>query len=70
MQRCRHNRLESSRERWHALSIADRQRPLVLVAHGPESDTEARLWIENLETAARGSALHLALTLLDLLTPA
>jgi sirohydrochlorin ferrochelatase len=40
---------EALRERWRALSPADRHRPLVLVAHGPESDEEARLWISNLE---------------------
>ncbi len=38
--------------RWAALSEADRRRPLVLVAHGPNSDAEAVLWIRNLQPAA------------------
>lgn len=38
--------------RWSTLDSADRRRPVVLVAHGPTSDEEAALWIQNLEVAA------------------
>jgi sirohydrochlorin cobaltochelatase len=39
-------------ERWRSLDSANRRRPLLLVAHGPNSDEEAALWIKNLEVAA------------------
>lgn len=45
-------------ERWRELTDADRRRPVVLVAHGPESADEARLWVLNLTAA--GSVLAAA----------
>jgi len=33
---------------WSALGPADRARPVVLVAHGPNPDSEAQLWLANL----------------------
>ena len=55
-------------ERWRELSAADRRRPLVLVAHGPNADTEAALWLRNLSRAAEpiraGSKLPVAVQLL------
>jgi sirohydrochlorin ferrochelatase len=41
------------RDRWRDLSTVDRGRPLLLVAHGPSTDTEAALWISDLERAAK-----------------
>lgn len=38
--------------RWRALSSAERRRPLFLVAHGPNTDDEATLWLHALEAAA------------------
>jgi sirohydrochlorin ferrochelatase len=39
-------------ERWAALDSADRQRPLVLIAHGPNDDAQARQWLADLYTTA------------------
>ena len=39
-------------ERWRALDAVNRGRPLLLVAHGPNSDAEAELWVRNLDSAA------------------
>lgn len=40
------------RDRWRDLSSVDRGRPLLLVAHGPSTDSEADLWLRDLERAA------------------
>lgn len=45
-------------ERWRSLEPRDRERPVVLVAHGPSDDEEARAWVRNLASAA--SVLPLA----------
>jgi sirohydrochlorin cobaltochelatase len=42
------------RDRWRALPDTDRRRALMLVAHGPSTDEEARLWVSQLEAAAAG----------------
>jgi len=42
--------------RWRELPAGDRARPLVLVAHGPNSDVDALRWIDNLRAATRGLA--------------
>ncbi len=56
------------RERWRALSRVDRRRPLVLIAHGPNSDEEALLWIRDLQTStaiiAREGAIPVGIGLL------
>jgi len=39
-------------ERWQGLEPRDRERPVVLVAHGPSEDEEARAWVRNLASAA------------------
>lgn len=39
--------------RWKELLPADRRRPLMLVAHGPNGDTNAQRWIANLGVATR-----------------
>ena len=36
------------RDLWQSLSVADRRRPLLLVAHGPEHDDDAALWMSAL----------------------
>lgn len=44
-------------DRWRALEAVNRGRPLMLVAHGPTSDAEARLWVAHLKettSAIRG----------------
>jgi sirohydrochlorin ferrochelatase len=38
---------------WAALPPADRRRPVMLIAHGPERDEEAARWIEALGAAGR-----------------
>lgn len=38
-------------ERWQALSDADKARPLVLVAHGPNDNAQAVLWERNIAAA-------------------
>ena len=38
-------------DRWRERDLADRQRPVVLVAHGPTTDTDAREWVAALCTA-------------------
>jgi sirohydrochlorin ferrochelatase len=35
--------------RWRGLEAVDRRRPLMLVAHGPTTDAEARRWVAHLE---------------------
>ena len=40
-------------ERWRALSERDRQRPVLLVGHGPNSEEDAALWIRNLSVFGR-----------------
>jgi len=45
-------------ERWRGLEPRDRERPVMLVAHGPSDDQEARAWVRNLASAA--SVLPLA----------
>lgn len=45
-------------ERWRALEPGDRNRPVLLVAHGPSDDNQAQAWIRNLTSAA--SVLPLA----------
>lgn len=45
-------------ERWKALSERDRARPVMLVAHGPSDELEARAWVRNIASAA--SVLTLA----------
>lgn len=45
-------------ERWQGLTARDRQRPVVLVAHGPSDAEEARAWVRNITSAA--SVLPLA----------
>jgi len=54
------------RDRWNTLSPADRSRSLLLVAHGPSTDTEAALWVRDLERAAGelGGALRVRIGLL------
>jgi sirohydrochlorin ferrochelatase len=44
--------------RWLALDTVDRRRAVVLVAHGPESDAEAREW--SVALTAVGTLLHAA----------
>lgn len=39
-------------ERWASLDSADRRRPLVLIAHGPDDDAEARQWLADLNATA------------------
>ena len=39
-------------DRWRALAAVDRGRPLMLVAHGPTTDAEARRWVAHLEETA------------------
>jgi sirohydrochlorin ferrochelatase len=39
-------------ERWRALDGVNRRRPLLLVAHGPDSDSEAERWTSNLDSVA------------------
>lgn len=41
------------RDRWSTLTMTDRSRPLLLVAHGPSTDEEAELWVRDLARAAR-----------------
>jgi sirohydrochlorin ferrochelatase len=36
-------------DRWRGLEAVDRRRPLMLVAHGPTTDAEARRWVAHLE---------------------
>jgi hypothetical protein len=38
--------------RWVELDSADRQRQLVLIAHGPTAEAEAERWIANVSQAA------------------
>ena len=38
--------------RWRELAIADRARPLVLVAHGPTDSLDAARWVANLQAAS------------------
>lgn len=45
-------------ERWQGLTARDRQRPVMLVAHGPSDEEEARAWVRNISSAA--SVLPLA----------
>jgi sirohydrochlorin ferrochelatase len=40
-------------ERWQALSDRDHHRPVMLVAHGPSDEEEARAWVRNIASAAR-----------------
>lgn len=37
---------------WRALSVVDRRRPVLLLAHGPQIDADAERWIRNLGRAA------------------
>jgi sirohydrochlorin ferrochelatase len=37
---------------WSALDSSDRRRPVVLIAHGPTAEAEARDWTDNLSRAA------------------
>ncbi|HEY4320782.1 MAG TPA: CbiX/SirB N-terminal domain-containing protein [Gemmatimonadales bacterium] len=46
-------------EQWQRLSPADRARPLMLVAHGPDTDIEAARWVANITAACRQLAEHL-----------
>jgi hypothetical protein len=39
-------------DRWRALEAVARGRPLILVAHGPTTDAEARRWVANLKGTA------------------
>ncbi len=39
-------------ERWQSLSARDRRRPVMLVAHGPSNEEEARAWVRNIASAA------------------
>jgi sirohydrochlorin ferrochelatase len=48
------------RAQWQQLSAVDRHRPLMLVAHGPDTDAEAALWISNIKAATRDLASQLA----------
>jgi sirohydrochlorin ferrochelatase len=43
-------------DRWRALEAVARGRPLILVAHGPTTDAEARRWVANLKGTASGIA--------------
>ena len=36
-------------DRWRGLEAVDRRRPLMLVAHGPTTDAEARRWVAHLQ---------------------
>jgi sirohydrochlorin ferrochelatase len=53
--------------RWRELAAADRRRPLLLVAHGPNDSTDALRWVADIETVSRGlrratgAELHVAL---------
>jgi hypothetical protein len=37
---------------WSGLSARDRGRPVLLLAHGPQTDADAAAWIRNLRSAA------------------
>lgn len=39
--------------RWHELSAADRKRPVMLIAHGPNAQDEVALWEKNIMTTAK-----------------
>lgn len=41
-------------ERWQALPARERSRPLILVAHGPSTDSAAALWERDLAVVSRG----------------
>jgi sirohydrochlorin ferrochelatase len=43
-------------DRWRALEAGNRGRPLMLVAHGPTTDAEARQWVAHLKSTASGIA--------------
>jgi sirohydrochlorin cobaltochelatase len=43
-------------DRWSALEVRDRSRPLLLLAHGPSTDEEAARWTNDLEASAAGIA--------------
>lgn len=45
-------------ERWKGLTARDRRRPVMLVAHGPSDEAEARAWVRDISSAA--SVLPLA----------
>lgn len=44
---------------WRLLPPSDRKRPLVLVAHGPDTDAEAVRWVANITAATRQLASDL-----------
>lgn len=43
-------------EHWRGLVAADRNRPVLLVAHGPQSDREAAIWVSALSRGAKAIA--------------
>jgi sirohydrochlorin ferrochelatase len=44
--------------RWAELDEADRRRPLLLVAHGPNDSADAIEWVENITTVSEGLRTH------------